>query len=86
MLLENVGHHILHGAMHLADRKAMVASAPASRLSLSSCPGSPKSICLLMLCVSLKIEQVGAEFALRALWDSRCEWPASLSQTKNFSD
>lgn len=23
MLLENVGHHILQGAMHLADRKAV---------------------------------------------------------------
>lgn len=84
MLLENVGHHILHGAMHLADRKAVVASAPASRLSLSSCPGSPKPIYLLMLCVNLKIEQVGAECALRALWDSTCEWAASLGQTKNF--
>lgn len=54
MLLENVGHHTLHGAVHLADRKTLVASAPASRLSLSSCPGSPKPMCLLMLCMGLK--------------------------------
>lgn len=36
MLLEKVGHCVLHGAMNLADKKALVDSALASRLSLSS--------------------------------------------------
>lgn len=67
MLLENVGHHILQGVMHLADRKAVVASASASRLSLFSCLGPPQPMCLLMLCTSLKTEQVRAECAPQGL-------------------
>ena len=86
MLLENVGHCVLHRAMNLADKKALVASALASRLSLSSCPGSPKPMCLLMLCLGLKTERVGAKRALRASQGNRCERAASFSQSKNFWD
>lgn len=68
MLLENVGHRLLHGALHLLDRKTLVSSAPAPRPSPPSCPGSPQPVCLRMLCVSLKTELVGAQCALWALW------------------
>lgn len=67
MLLENVGHYVLHETMHLADSKAPVASALAFRLSLSSCPGFPKPTSPRMLCVSLRTEQVGAKCTVRVL-------------------
>lgn len=55
MLLEDVGHCVLHGAVHLADRETLVASAPAAacRRSRPSRPASPKLTCPLILRVTL---------------------------------
>jgi hypothetical protein len=45
LLPENVGHHALHGAMCLADKKTLVAFALVSSLSLSHVlgPQSPRA-------------------------------------------
>ena len=68
----------------LGWREGSDGSPPASTLSLSSCPGSPKPTCLLMLC--LNTEPVGAKCALIASHSNRCEQAAAFSQTKDFRD
>lgn len=86
MLLANVGHHALHGPLYLADKKALVASAPASSPSLSSGPTSLRLTCLLRLHESVKAKQVAVNCSLWALQGDRCERAATFPPRRDFLD